>query len=124
MPLTSGSRLGPYEIVAPLGAGGMGEVWRARDPRLGREVAVKILPEVFTADPERLSGGRSLLVFDQNGSRWGNARVLDLAKRELTDIAPSAPTPSGPATETASSSAAGKSENPAGRSTCRRPTAR
>src|SRR3954464_13379183 len=43
VPLTSGFRLGPYEIVASLGAGGMGEVYRARDPRLGREVAIKVL---------------------------------------------------------------------------------
>src|SRR5918996_384652 len=54
MSLEQGSRLGPYEIVAPLGAGGMGEVYRARDPRLGRQVAIKVLPEKATADPERL----------------------------------------------------------------------
>ena len=46
-------RLGPYTIVAPLGAGGMGEVYRARDSKLGRDVAIKILPSHFTADPER-----------------------------------------------------------------------
>ena len=52
MPLTPGKKLGPYEIVAPLGAGGMGEVYRARDPRLGRDIAVKVLPAHLSADPD------------------------------------------------------------------------
>jgi len=52
--LTPGSRLGPYEIVAPIGAGGMGEVYRARDTRLGRDVAIKVLPTEYASDPERL----------------------------------------------------------------------
>ena len=52
--LPSGTRLGPYEVVAPLGAGGMGEVYRARDPRLGREVAVKVLPASASGDADRL----------------------------------------------------------------------
>ena len=55
MTLTPGTRLGPYEIVAPIGAGGMGEVYRARDPRLGRDVAVKVLPRAATDDPDRLA---------------------------------------------------------------------
>ena len=55
MPLTTGVRLGSYEIVAPLGSGGMGEVYRARDLKLGRDVAIKILPLAFTSDPERLA---------------------------------------------------------------------
>jgi serine/threonine protein kinase len=54
MALPSGSRLGPYEILAPIGAGGMGEVYRARDSRLDRDVAIKILPETFAADADRL----------------------------------------------------------------------
>lgn len=55
MALSSGSRLGGYEIVAPIGAGGMGEVYRARDARLGREVAIKVLPEAVAQNPERLA---------------------------------------------------------------------
>src|SRR5262249_19556162 len=51
--LTAGVRLGRYEILAPLGAGGMGEVYSARDTRLGRKVAIKILPEAFAKDPQR-----------------------------------------------------------------------
>src|SRR5262249_29217734 len=54
MALASGSRLGPYEIVSLLGSGGMGEVYLAHDPRLGRHVAIKILPAAFSADQHRL----------------------------------------------------------------------
>jgi eukaryotic-like serine/threonine-protein kinase len=55
MTLAVGSRLGPYEILSPIGAGGMGEVYRARDARLKRDVAVKVLPESVAADPARLA---------------------------------------------------------------------
>src|SRR5262247_4728093 len=55
MPLTPATRLGPYELLAPLGAGGMGEVYRARDPRLKREIAIKVLPEDVATSPERLA---------------------------------------------------------------------
>jgi eukaryotic-like serine/threonine-protein kinase len=54
MPLAIGSRLGAYEIFGALGAGGMGEVYRARDTRLDRLVAIKVLPPAFAADPDRL----------------------------------------------------------------------
>jgi eukaryotic-like serine/threonine-protein kinase len=54
MTLTSGTKLGPYEILGPLGAGGMGEVYRAKDPRLGREVAIKVLPASLSGDADRL----------------------------------------------------------------------
>jgi eukaryotic-like serine/threonine-protein kinase len=53
--LIAGARVGGYELLAPLGAGGMGEVWRARDARLGREVAIKSLPEAFLGDATRVA---------------------------------------------------------------------
>src|SRR5580692_5871571 len=55
MPLSVGDKLGPYEILAPLGVGGMGEVYRAKDTRLKREVAIKVLPEEFARDSERMA---------------------------------------------------------------------
>jgi serine/threonine protein kinase len=53
--LTPGTRLGVYEIAAPIGEGGMGQVYRATDTTLGRQVAIKILPDAFAADPERMA---------------------------------------------------------------------
>ena len=55
MTLSPGTKVGPYEVVAPLGAGGMGEVYRARDTKLQRDVAIKVLPDAVAADPDRLA---------------------------------------------------------------------
>ena len=55
MPLTTGTRLGQYDVLGPLGAGGMGEVYRARDTKLHRDVAIKVLPEAVANDRERLA---------------------------------------------------------------------
>jgi serine/threonine protein kinase len=55
MSLILGDKLGRYEIIGPIGAGGMGEVFRARDPRLGRDVAIKVLPAAMAQDPDRLA---------------------------------------------------------------------
>ena len=55
MPILTGKRLGPYEILSAIGAGGMGEVYRAQDTRLNRDVAIKVLPEVFADDADRMA---------------------------------------------------------------------
>ena len=55
MTLSAGTKLGQYEVVEAIGAGGMGEVYRARDTKLGREVAIKVLPEALSQDKERLA---------------------------------------------------------------------
>jgi serine/threonine protein kinase len=58
MPIAIGTRLGPYEIVSAIGAGGMGEVYRARDTRLNRDVAIKVLPDALAQDPDRMVIGQ------------------------------------------------------------------
>ena len=55
LPLTPGTRLGVYEVIAPIGEGGMGQVYRATDTTLGRQVAIKILPDAFASDPDRMA---------------------------------------------------------------------
>ena len=66
MALSSGTRLGSYEVLTAIGAGGMGEVYQAHDTKLGRDVAIKVLPEAFAHDPERLSRF-------QREARWSGA---------------------------------------------------
>ena len=70
MSLAPGTRLGPYEILSPIGAGGMGEVYKARDPRLGRDVAIKVLPASVAGDPSRLHR------FEQEARAVADARRL------------------------------------------------
>ncbi len=55
MALSEGTKIGPYEVIGLIGQGGMGEVWQARDTTLDRDVALKVLPEAFTSDPDRLA---------------------------------------------------------------------
>jgi serine/threonine protein kinase len=107
MSFTAGMRLGPYEIVSPLGAGGMGEVYRARDTRLGREVAVKVLPADLVHDSERLQrferearaagilSHPNILVIYDVGTHEGNPYVVSelLEGATLRDVMGSAPLP-------------------------------
>jgi eukaryotic-like serine/threonine-protein kinase len=107
MRLQTGSRLGPYEISGPIGAGGMGEVYRARDTRLGREVAVKVLPHELTRDAERLArferearsssalNHRNIVTVHDFGSADGETwLVLELIRGEsLRDVMSRGPLP-------------------------------
>src|SRR6202163_678030 len=98
MTLTAGTRLGPYEVIKPLGTGGMGEVYRARDARLNRDVAIKILPPAFAADPARLArfereaqvlaslnhpGIAAIYGFEASGSRAGALVMEDVPGEHL-----------------------------------------
>jgi serine/threonine protein kinase len=84
--LSAGTRLGPYEILEPLGAGGMGEVYRARDPRLDRDVAIKVLPEGVARAADRLRrferearAASDLLIANQRQLSQPEAAVTDAA---------------------------------------------
>ncbi|MEE8129604.1 MAG: 2'-5' RNA ligase family protein [Vicinamibacterales bacterium] len=88
MPLRPGTTLGPYSVTAKIGEGGMGEVWQARDTKLDRAVALKVLPEAFTSDPDRLPTPKAELAGDEhdfastqvNLSAGASAVVRDLAR--------------------------------------------
>jgi len=99
MPLAAGDRLGPYEIIAPIGAGGMGEVYRARDPRLDRDVAIKVLPAEVSGDPQALarfereakavaalSHPNILAIFDVGSAEGRNYAVTELLEGETLRV--------------------------------------
>ena len=85
MALTVGTRLGPYEITAPLGSGGMGEVWRATDTNLARQVAIKILPEPFADDPVLAEGTwpTELLMLSRTPRSW--MQTVPIARTTMED---------------------------------------
>src|SRR5260370_7993857 len=106
MPISPGDKLGPYEILAPIGAGGMGEVYRARDPRLKREVAIKVLPERLANDPQALARFESeatavaalshpniLAIFDVGADQGVTYAVTEFLEGETlpTQLAPPLP---------------------------------
>src|SRR5258705_11132377 len=88
MALSAGTKLGPYEIVEPVGAGGMGEVYRAHDARLERDVAVKVLPAAFSTDHERLTR------FEQEARAVASISHPNIMAGD--DIRPYQPDPAGP----------------------------
>ena len=84
--MTPGAKLGPYEVLSQIGAGGMGEVYRARDPKLGRDVAIKVLPEAFARHAERMARARSeesLLLRRAAGSKLKSSRPSEATPAEL-----------------------------------------
>ena len=87
MTLAAGTRLGSYEIVAPLGAGGMGEVYRARDSKLKRDVAVKVLPQSLAADPDALAR------FEREARRSRRCRIRTSSRSSISERRTASPTP-------------------------------
>jgi serine/threonine protein kinase len=86
MSLGPGTRLGPYEVISALGAGGMGEVCRARDTRLGRDVAIKVLPAGLSSDPDRLARFEQEARAAAAGLRsWSRHICISLARDELDE---------------------------------------
>src|SRR5260370_14711463 len=85
MPLANGTRIGPYEITGFIGAGGMGEVFRARDTRLNRDVAVKLLPASFTTDEDRL---RRFKLEAQSASALNHPNILTVYDIGADDQSP------------------------------------
>ena len=90
--LTPGTRIGPYEIQSAIGAGGMGEVYRARDTKLNRDVAIKVLPELFAADPEPRRSSPSPCCTPRRAPRsharsgWGGSPSLNWSSLWLNSI--------------------------------------
>ena len=87
MLLAVGAKLGPFEILSAIGAGGMGEVYRARDINLGRDVAIKVLPEAFARDPERMArfAREAKLLAALDHSNIASIYGLETFRRKNTD---------------------------------------
>src|SRR5580658_1923514 len=96
MPLSVGDKLGPYEILAPIGAGGMGEVYRARDTKLKRDVALKVLPEAFANDADRMARFQREAEVLASLNHPNIAHIYGIEERALVMELVEGETPSGP----------------------------